>query len=153
MTILLVYVITLLCEFLADISSSKSDLRRPKFLRRPSFKKGSFSMLRSHRCTILIYIFLMRCTKIFLRAPLAPLYTNLILRVERAPKKRNFLVKIFQKVAYLGRNRVFIVLWKSSENHFGRPRKKSWQNFFFFKSAPPSIKSWILHPWLAELFV
>ena len=33
--------------------------------------------------------------KIFLKAPLAPIYTNS--KGDRAPKKRNFLVKIFQK--------------------------------------------------------
>ena len=34
--------------------------------------------------------------KIFLKAPLAPIYTNF--EEERAPKKRDFFVKIFQKV-------------------------------------------------------
>ena len=34
--------------------------------------------------------------KIFLKAPLAPIYTNF--EGERAPKKRYFFVKIFQKV-------------------------------------------------------
>ena len=34
--------------------------------------------------------------KIFLKAPLAPIYTNF--EGERAPKKRDFFVKIFQKV-------------------------------------------------------
>ena len=34
--------------------------------------------------------------KIFLKAPLAPIYTNF--EGERAPKKRNFFDKIFQKV-------------------------------------------------------
>ena len=35
-------------------------------------------------------------TKIFLKAPLAPIYTNF--EGERAPKKTRFFVKIFQKV-------------------------------------------------------
>ena len=34
--------------------------------------------------------------KIFLKAPSAPIYTNY--EGERAPKKRNFFVKMFQKV-------------------------------------------------------
>ena len=34
--------------------------------------------------------------KLFLKAPLAPIYTNF--EGERAPKKRDFFVKIFQKV-------------------------------------------------------
>ena len=34
--------------------------------------------------------------KIFLKAPLAPIYTNF--EGERAPKKRDFFVKIFQKL-------------------------------------------------------
>ena len=93
--------------------------------------------------------------KIFLKAPLAPIYTNF--KGERAPKKCNFLVKVFQKVSNktffvlffffnklpaaqkIGQNRVFVVIWESSENPFGR-FKKGWQSFFgvdkiFFKSA------------------
>ena len=52
-----------------------------------------------------------------------------MLRGERAPKKNDFLVKIFQKKATVrrkkfGQNRVFIVISESSENQFGRPMKK-----------------------------
>ena len=55
---------------------------------------------------------------------------------ECAPKKRNFLVNIFQKVPKtpfknfacgtenLVAKRVFIVIWESSENQFGRPKKE-----------------------------
>ena len=76
-----------------------------------------------------------------------------ILRGERAPKKRDFLVEIFQKVpknAFFGlfsniclRRRKFgqimvlIVVWESSENQFGRPKKRSKKfSIFFGKSAP-----------------
>ena len=38
--------------------------------------------------------------KIFLKAPSAPIYTNF--EGERAPKKRNFFAKIFQKVPKKG---------------------------------------------------
>ena len=41
-------------------------------------------------------IFWLTDPKVFLKAPLAPKYINF--EGERAPKKRNFLVKIFQKV-------------------------------------------------------
>ena len=47
-------------------------------------------------CTILRYPFLVMDPKNFLKVPLAPIYTNF--EGERAPKKRKFLVKIFQKV-------------------------------------------------------
>ena len=63
---------------------------------------------------------------------------SLILRGERAPRKRGFLLNIFQKVrknaiwpvfskfCLRRRNfyRVFLVLWQSSKNLFGRPKKK-----------------------------
>ena len=47
---------------------------------------------------LLLYVIHFRPTKpeIFLKAPLAPIYTNFA--GERAPQKRNFLMKIFQKV-------------------------------------------------------
>ena len=76
--------------------------------------------------------------KIFLKAPWAPIYTNF--EGERAPKKRDFFVKIFQKLPQNGfsdcfskiclRRRKFCqsrgktVLWESSKNQFGRPKKK-----------------------------
>ena len=53
-------------------------------------------------------------------------------REERAPKKRNFLVKIFRKLpknAFFG---VFIVIWEGSENQLGRPKKKVDKIFDFF---------------------
>ena len=99
--------------------------------------------------------------KIFLKAPLAPIYTNF--EGERAPKKRDFLVKIFQKVpknAFFG---LFFQIFacgaknfaktgtkpcirESSKNQFGRPKKKVDKIFeIFWKSALEKI----LHPPLA----
>ena len=49
-----------------------------------------------------------------------------------------------------GQNKDFLVLWKSSESQFGRPKNKRSTKFrFFFKSGPPSPsrKYWI-RPWL-----
>ena len=54
--------------------------------------------------------------KNFLKAPLAPIYTNF------EGDREN-----------LGKIRVFIVLWESSENTFGRPKRKSTQK----KVDPP----------------
>ena len=78
--------------------------------------------------------------KFFLKAPLAPIYTNF--EGERAPKKRDFfLSKFFKKcpkTAFLSKIR--------ANQCFGRARKinlvdlkKGRQNFgnFFWKSAPP----------------
>ena len=66
---------------------------------RPFLFRNSFDHLPTKRaplCTILRYPFLMTDPKIFLNAPLAPMYTNF--EGESAPKTRNFLVKIFQKL-------------------------------------------------------
>ena len=74
--------------------------------------------------------------KIFLKAPLAPIYTDFE-RGARA-KKSNFFVKLLQKVpknGFLGtvvsiiclhcknfwHKMVFIVFWECTENQFGRP--------------------------------
>ena len=58
--------------------------------------------------------------KIFLKAPLAPIYTNF--EGERAPKKHIFFVKIFQKVPKNGFLTVFSKkFWKSAPP----PSKKS----------------------------
>ena len=92
--------------------------------------------------------------RIFLKAPLAPIYTNFMR--ERAPKKtRFFLSKFFKKcpkTAFLtvffsknclrrrkfSKNRGKTVLWESSKNQFGRPKKKGRQNFGkFFENPPP----------------
>ena len=83
--------------------------------------------------------------KICLKAPLAPIYTNF--ERERAPKKRDFLSKFFKKcpkTAFLTvfskiclrrrkfcQNRGKTVLWESSKNQFGRPKKRlEFSNFF-----------------------
>ena len=81
--------------------------------------------------------------KIFLKALLAPIYTNF--EGERAPKKRDFFVKIFQKVPKkcpkraqkFRQNRGKTRLWESSKNQFGRPKKKGRQNFGKFFANPP----------------
>ena len=91
--------------------------------------------------------------KIFLKAPLAPIYTNV--EGECAPKKTHFfLSKFFKKcpkTAFLTvfskiclRRRKFCqkrgrtVLWESSKNQFGRSEKRS-SNFgkFFENPTPP----------------
>ena len=102
--------------------------------------------------------------KIFLKSPLAPIYTNF--EGERAPKKRDFFVKIFQKVPKNGffdcfskiclrcrkfcQNRGKTVLWEiweSSKNQFGRPKKKkSRQNFQFFFENPPPLEKFLDPP-------
>ena len=90
-------------------------------------------------CAILRYPFL----KLFLRRLRSQSMLNL--KGKRAPKKREFLVDVSQKVPKnafflafsffrkfrkFGQTRVFIVIWEGSENQFGRPN-------FFCKSAPP----------------
>ena len=97
--------------------------------------------------------------KIFLKAPLAPIYTNF--EGERAPKKRDFFVKIFQKLPKNGFFDCFFkkvpsktVLWESSKNQFGRPKKKKkvvkiLENFL--KIRPPLEK--ILDPPLMRFIV
>ena len=68
--------------------------------------------------------------KIFLKEPLAQIYTNF--EGERAPKKRDFFVKISQKVPRkFFQNRGKTVLWESSKSQFGQPKKKK------FRSPPP----------------
>ena len=56
---------------------------------------------------------------IFLKAPLAPIYTNF--EGERAPKKRNFFNENFSKSA---QKPLFRPVFLSSENQFGRPINK-----------------------------
>ena len=48
--------------------------------------------------------------RIFLKAPLTPIYTNF--EEERAPKQRNFLVEIFQKVP---KNAISGMFFKSTD--------------------------------------
>ena len=80
------------------------------------------------------------------------------------PKKRNFLVKFFEKKvpknAFFGlflskwlrrrkfiQNRVLILICESSENQFGRPKKRV-DKFFDFIKNPPLLEK-ILNPPLA----
>ena len=85
------------------------------------------------------------------------LYTNF--EGERAPKKRDFLSQFskkmfknaqidlfFQKFAcgaeHLAKHGVFLLLYESSENQFGRPKKKVikiFENFLKIR-PPPSIR-------------
>ena len=87
--------------------------------------------------------------KFFLKAPSAPIYTKL--EGECAPKKLNFLVKIFQKVlknAFFGlffqnftaARKIWpkqgsfdaLVPWESWENQFDWPKKRSTRFYIFF---------------------
>ena len=98
--------------------------------------------------------------KIFLKAPSAPIYTNL--EGECAPKKTQFFCQkffkkcpktafltVFLKICLRRRNfcqsRAKTVLWESSKNQFGRPKKKKkvvkiLENFSKIR-PPPSRKS------------
>ena len=66
--------------------------------------------------------------KTFSKAPLAP-----IVRGDRAPKKRDFLVNAFWPLFLkfcvrhrkIVQTRVFLIVWESSENQIGRPKKRS----------------------------
>ena len=107
--------------------------------------------IESPFCTILRYPFLVTDPKKFLKAPI---FTNF---EERAPKKRNSLVKNFQKGtknAFLAcfsktclrrkkfdQNGVFIVVWESSENLFCRPKNKVNKicEFFLKILDPPHV--------------
>ena len=83
---------------------------------------------------------------------MAPIYTNFEggARAEKTgffgqnfPKKPKnvYFLPVFSKFCLRrrksGRNSVFLVLWQSSENQFGRPKKKGRQNFRFFLKNPP----------------
>ena len=84
------------------------------------------------------------------------------MRGERTPKKTRFSCQTFQKKGLkthfsacffskfclwrrsFGKNRVFVMIWESSENQFGRPEKNSRQNFF--ENPPPHPLDKILDP-------
>ena len=95
--------------------------------------------------------------KIFLKAPLAPIYTNY--EGERAPKKRalvnffpksdsnTFLVcisKFYLRRKIFGQIGISIMIWESSENQFGRPKKNTTNFLKIFENLPPVEK--ILDP-------
>ena len=112
-------------------------------------------------CTVLRYPFLVADPKTFLKAP-----TSFEGGV-RAEKTQFFWSKFFKqclKTPFLaciffqnfacgtffktGSFRVYIVLWESSENQFGRPKKKVDKIFeIFSKIRPPPLKK-ILDPLL-----
>ena len=78
---------------------TEADLRRGGGER--LFPLQEFEPLPTQRaplCTTLRHPFLVTDPKIFFKALLAPIYTNFKGRGGGAPKKRNFLVEIFQKV-------------------------------------------------------
>ena len=99
--------------------------------------------------------------KIFLKAPLAPIYTNFEGECAQK-KKRDFLSKFFEKcpkTAFLTsfsticlrrrkfcQNRGKTVLWESSKNQFGRPKKKVVKFFEFFLKIRPHPLEKILDP-------
>ena len=66
-----------------------------------------------------------------------PMYTNF--EGECAPKKRDAPRQNCAKK--LGQNGVFILIWESSENQFGRPITKVDKIYNFFFVNPPSRKS------------
>ena len=131
----------------ADLGGGGRTPPPPSGIRLPADPKGS------PLCTILRYPNLVTDPKNFLKAPLAPIYTYF--EVGARAKKRNFFGQnvlksaqkcrfwpVFQNFACSARkfdqNRVFLMLWESSENHFGRPKKKVDKIFKnFLKSAPP----------------
>ena len=63
------------------------------------------------------------------RTPLAPIYTNF--EGERASKKTRFFCQNYSKSAQkFCQNRGKTVLWESSKNQFGRPKKVKIFEFF-----------------------
>ena len=117
-------------------------------------------------CTILRYPFLVMDLKNFLKAPLASMYTNFeegsARRKQNAifwskfPKKclKTLFLACFSKFCLqrrkFGQNRDKTVLWESSKNQFGRPKKRSTKfSKFYWKSASPLEK--ILDPPLRQL--
>ena len=97
--------------------------------------------------------------KIFLRAPLAQIYTNF--EGERAPKTRRKFFKNCPKTVFLNcfskfclrrrkfdQNIVFLMLEESSESQFGRPKKKVVKIFEIFLKIRPLEK--ILDPPLVQ---
>ena len=91
-------------------------------------------------------------TKSFPKAPWAPIYTTF--EGERAPKKCDLFINIFQKLPKNAFSTVFsknclrrkkfsqsrgkTMLWESSKNQFGRPKKKVVKIFEnFLKIRPP----------------
>ena len=133
----------------ADLGGGGADASSPSGIRPPADPKGppfdTFSEIR----------FWPTDPKIFLKTPSAPIYTNF--EGERVPKKREIFQKVpkngffdcfFKKIRLRRRkfsqNRGKTVLWESSKNQFGRPKKKKvveiLENFLKIH-PPPSRKS------------
>ena len=106
--------------------------------------------------------------RIFLKAPLAPVYTNF--EGERAPKKNAIFLSTFfkkcPKTAFLTvfskickRRRKFYqnmgktVLRESSKNQFDRPKKKKGRQNFgkFFENPPPPLEKILDPPLIVRL--
>ena len=86
--------------------------------------------------------------KNFLRAPLVPIYTNF--EGAARAEKIDFLVKIFQEMLKKTQKiwpKQGLLLWESSENQFGRPKKGRQ----FLKVRPPPLEK-ILDPPLSPTF-
>ena len=131
------------CNFffqLYNISSVPgADLREEGGGRTP-FLQG-FDPLPTQRFPLWFFLrnpFLVTDPKIFLKAPWAPIYTKF--EGELAPKKCDFFMSKFSKkcpkTAFLtcflkdflrrrkfGQNSIFLVLYESFENQFGRPKE------------------------------
>ena len=101
--------------------------------------------------------------KTFLNAPSPPIYTNFEWG-PRAEKNAIFRSKVFKKClktpflacfflnfACCAKNLAKIgtrtVLWESSKNQFGRPKKMSKFSKIFWKSAPPPSRKSYIGPW------
>ena len=136
----------------ADLGGGRTPPPPPSGIRPPADPKGppfdTFSEIHFWRTD----------PKIFLKAPLAPIYTNF--EGEHEPKKNAFfLSKFFKKcpkTAFLTvfskiclrrikfcQNRGKTVLWESSKNQFVRPKKKVVKILEKFSKIrpPPSRKS------------
>ena len=126
--------------------------RHPSILVVNCFQRVPFGITLCHP-------FLAEQPQNFSKASLAPIWKTL--RGELAPKKRHFLVNIFQKMpknAFFGlffekfacrkllQNRVFIQFWESSQNQISRPKKNGRQNFQNC-STPPPKKDFCARPW------
>ena len=114
---------------------------------------------KGYLCSNLRYLFWLTNPN----APLAPIYTNLE-GGARAGKTwfcghnfpKNDLKRLFWPVfskfclrrKKFDKNRVYVMLWESSEDRFGRPKKRSTKfSNFFLKSAPSPLEK-ILDPHL-----
>ena len=78
-----------------------------------------------------------------------PIYINFEggARAKKTPVFRPvFFSKFCLRRRNFGQNRVFVMLWESSENQFGRPKKMSTKFLNFFENPPPPPLEKILDP-------